>query len=358
MTEPRPIRIGLVGYGVGGQYFHAPFIEATPGVELAGVVTRNPGRREALARDVPRAPAYDSLAELAAVEGTRGGLDAVTITTPPETRHDLVLEALSLGLHVVADKPFAPNARVATELGEAADAAGLTLGVYHNRRWDSDIVTLRQLLRQDRLGHVEHFHSRMDQAFAGTLEGGPSGGLLRDLGSHLVDQALWLFGPVDQVYAILNTADTSLGPTDTAFHLTLRHHDSVTSHLSASKLNHLDERELRVYGSSGAYVVRSVDVQAQDSFRGRRPIEDPEAWGREPESAWGMLSLATGKEVVPAQQGSYTTYYELFAQAVRAGTPPPVTAADAVRVLGVLDAARASAVEGTIVTVSGSQEES
>jgi predicted dehydrogenase len=345
----RPVRIGVVGFGTGGLNFHSPFIEAADGVELAGVVTRSPERRRLLADRFPGVPAYDSLADLAAGERAGAGLDAVTITTPPQTRKALVLESLELGLHVVADKPFAPTAPDAAALDRAARDAGLILGVYHNRRWDSDVRTLRALLDSGVLGRVTRFHSRFDADDPATLEGGPHGGLLRDIGSHVVDQALWLFGPVEQVFARLVEAPTAAGPTDASFLLVLIHRDGTTSEVSSSKLNHLDERELRVYGENGSYVSRSTDVQAESIFAGLRPVDDPAGWGHEPESVWGTLRTAEGARQVPAEQGSYVRYYEQFAEAVRTGGPPPVSAAEAVETLAVLDAARLSAATGQLV---------
>ena len=357
MSEPdaqtvessRPLRIGVVGFGAGGLHFHSPFIEAADGVELAGVVTRSAERRRALADRFPGVPAYDSLADLARGERAGAGLDAVTITTPPQTREALVLEALDLGLDVIADKPFAPSAAAAAALDQAAQEAGRVLGVYHNRRWDPDIRTLKAVLDSGVLGHVARFASRFDLDDPGTLEGGPHGGLLRDLGSHVVDQALWLFGPVAQVFARLEEVSTPVGPTDASFVLVLAHTDGTTTELSASKLNRLPERELRVYGEHGSYVSRTTDVQAQDVFAGRRPVDDPSSWGYEPESAWGTLRTADGARVVPSEQGSWVRYYELFAEAVRTGGPPPVRAAEAAQVLAVLDAARLSATTGQVV---------
>ena len=346
------LRIGLVGFGTGGLYFHAPFIDAAQGAELVGVVTRAADRRRVLAERFPGVPAYDSLTDLAREANRAGGIDAVTITTPPQTRRELVLEAVGLGLHVVADKPFAPSAAAAAELDEAARQAGLVLGVYHNRRWDSDILTVKALLDSAELGTITRFHSRFDQDAPGLLEGGPTGGLLRDLGSHLVDQALWLFGPVDRVFARLDETQTAEGPTDAAFVLMLVHRNGTTSELSASKLNHVAERELRLYGHNGSYIARGIDVQAHALFAGQRPLDAPTAWGREPESAWGTLRTAAGARRMPAEQGNYARYYELFADAVRRRTEPPVTAQDAVDVLSVLDAARASASSGETVAVT------
>lgn len=221
--------------------------------------------------------------------------------------------------------------------------------IFHNRRWDADIVTLRALLEAGRLGAVARFHSRMDLDEFSTMEGGPTGGLLRVLGAHVVDQALWLFGPARRVYATLETAETPQGAVDSSFVVSITHTGGVVSTVSASKLNFLDERELLVYGERGTYRARSTDVQAQASRAGKRPIEDPDDWGREPESAWGTLFTAAGAERIPTEQGSYTDYYERFAHAVRDGGPVPVSPAGAIAVLEVLDAARVSAADGVAV---------
>lgn len=341
------MRIGLVGYGTGGRHFHAPFMVAADGVELTGVVARAPATIAAVHEDFPGLPTYPSLTDMIAA----GGLDAVTITTPPQTRRALVLEAVEAGLHVVADKPFAPDAAGGRELDAAAKARGVVLGVFQNRRWDSDMQTLAKLVGDGRLGGLWRVHSRMDFDDPATLEAGPTGGLLRDLGSHLVDQMLWLLGPAHSVDAQLDHVDLPEGRTDASFTITLRHENESHSHISASKLNHLDIREFRAYGDKGSYVSRSTDVQAQSIFAGQRPVDDPAGWGYEPEASWGILRTAGGEERVPAEQGRYHDYYEAFARAVREGGRPPVTAEDGIRTLAVLDAASASAAEGRSVTV-------
>lgn len=357
MTTPsertRPVRIGLVGYGAGGRRFHAPYIAAATGVELAGVVTRSPGRRAEVEADFPGVPVYDSLAAL--VEGERAGhgIDAVTITTPPTTRRELVLEALSLGVDVVADKPFAPTPATAVELRDAAAAAGRTLAVYHNRRWDPDVRTIRDLLDAGDLGTIRRFHSRYDLDEPGSLEGGPGGGLLRDLGSHLVDQALWLFGPATRVFARLDPADTPEGPTDEGFVITIEHADGTDSHLSASKRNRLQAREFRLYGADGSYTASTTDVQTVRVDAGERPADDPSEWAHEPEHAWGVLSTAAGARRVPSSRGSYVDYYEQFAAAVRGEADAPVSADDAVAVIEVLDVARRSDEIGAVVDLGG-----
>ena len=268
------MRLGLVGYGVGGRYFHAPFVAAAQGVELAGVVTRSPDRRAELAADFPGVPAYDSLADLLAA-----GVDAVTITTPPQTRRELVLQAIAAGVPTIADKPFAPDADGGRELVAAAKEAGVPLNVFHNRRWDADIRTLAAVLQGGELGELWGVESRMDQDNAATLEVGPDAGLLRDLGSHLVDQMLWLLGPARTVYAELDHVEPEGGRTDCRFTVSLTHAGGVRSRVSASKINHIEDRELRAYGSGGSYVAHGTDVQAQAVFAGRRPVDEGDKLG-------------------------------------------------------------------------------
>jgi predicted dehydrogenase len=315
------MRIGLVGYGAGGRWFHAPYIQAAKEAELAGVVARAPATVALAERELPGVPVYPSLTAMLAA-----GVDAVTITTPPSTRRELVLEAVAAGVDVVADKPFAPSAAAAQELVDAA--AGVRLAVFHNRRWDADVRTFQSV--RDRLGTIQRFDSRMDFDDPGTLE---PGGLLRDLGSHLVDQALWLFGPATHVSAVLDTS----GDTDSAFVLTVWHASGTHSHLSASKLNRVTDREIRVLGVDGGFTSSASDVQTLAVRAGRRPADDPAGWGFEPPEHWGTLHTAAGAERVPSAQGSYVDFYAEFATG-----GVPVTGAEAVAVLRVLDAARSS----------------
>lgn len=143
------MRLGLVGYGQGGRYFHAPFIAAAQGIELVGVVARAAETIARVKADLPDVKIYPSLSAMLA-----DGVDAVTITTPPATRRELVLEAIAAGVAVIADKPFAPSAEVARELDQAARAKGVVLAVFHNRRFDADILTLRKVLQKGSLGQL------------------------------------------------------------------------------------------------------------------------------------------------------------------------------------------------------------
>ena len=340
------MRIGIVGYGTGGRHFHAPFIKAAKGVELAGIVARAPATIERVKADYPGLPIHTSLAEM-----LKAGVDAVTITTPPGTRRELVLEAIAASVHVIADKPFAPSADTGRELERAARDRGVVLGVFHNRRFDTDVQTLKKVLDSGRLGRLWRIHARMEQDDPATLEAGPEGGLLRDLGSHMVDQILWLLGPAVSVHAHLDMIDLPEGPTDAGFVISIRHRGGTFSQLVSSKINGIDAKEFVAYGERGSYRSAQTDVQAQAIFAGKRPGDDPAGWGYEAEERWGLLATDDGKEPVPSEQGRYHDYYEGFARAVRDGTPPPVTPAEAIAVLQVLDAARQSATEGREISL-------
>jgi predicted dehydrogenase len=347
MSEPTPapLRVALVGYGTGGRYFHAPFIAAADDIEVGAIVTRSPERRAQAAEEVPDAVVVDDLAAALETEP-----DLVMLTTPPATRRELVLQSIAAGVPTIADKPFATDVALARELRDAAAAAGVPLGVFHNRRWDADIRTVRAVLDSGELGAVGLFSSRFDLDDPGTFDTTEGGGMLRDLGSHVVDQAVWLFGPVRRVYAEVDHVDIDGTPVDSAFDISLEHVGGVHSHVSSTKLNRAVQREMRVLGVLGSFRSDGTDVQAQAIFAGRRPLDDP-AWGYEAEERWGEIRTAAGVRRVPSAKGAYQDYYSAVARALRTGGPLPVTADDAVAVTELLDAARTSALEHRVVTL-------
>ena len=185
---PAPVRIGLAGYGLGGRYFHAPLIASAANCEFLGVVTTSPERRRQVAGDLGR-PAFASLEELASA-----GAEAVAISTPAATHVTLTQQALRLGLAVVCDKPFAPDAEAARATVQLAEQLKVPLTVYQNRRWDSDFLTVRELLGQGALGTLTVFESRFERFRPQSGPPPAGGGTLLDFGSHLADQALVLAG--------------------------------------------------------------------------------------------------------------------------------------------------------------------
>ncbi|WP_166983147.1 Gfo/Idh/MocA family protein [Paramicrobacterium fandaimingii] len=340
------VRIGLIGYGTGGRYFHAPFIEASDECEFVAVVTSSPTRRQQVTSDLPHVQIATSIDDLIAL-----GVDAVVISTPPETRRDLVLEAVQKGLHVVADKPFAPDAATAQLLADSARGADVLLNVFHNRRFDTDIVTARSMLETGELGRLQRIELRCDQDDPGSIEAGPQGGLLRDLGSHVVDQALLLGGEPRFVTAHLEVQELPEGSTDVGFTIGIEHTSGAYSTISASKAYRLESRDLKLLGDAGTYTSNYSDVQAEAIFEGKRPSADRAAWGIESEERWGTVRTSAGSRSIPSLQGDYTRYYDEFARAIEAGGAGPVPAEQGVTVLRVLDAARRSAAEHNAVAL-------
>ncbi|MEH1127787.1 Gfo/Idh/MocA family protein [Micromonospora sp. CPCC 206061] len=336
------VRFGLVGYGFGGRYFHAPLLATAPGVDFVGVVTRSAQRRAELAGDRPEVPAFDSLSALAAA-----GAQAVAISTPADTRVALVHEAIALGLAVVVDKPFALDAAAARGFVEAAEKAGVPLSVYQNRRWDSDLLTVRRLIDAGELGAVTRFESRFERF---SPEPGPpaaGGGTLRDFGAHLVDQALLLFGPATRVYAEMRGRHEL----DDDVFVALHHASGVESHLWGSWVQAAPGPRFRVTGTTGTYVVGGMDGQEAALVAGRTPASEGDNWGVEPEAFWGVLYRGDDGEPVPTERGRWDTYYPAFAAAVRGEGPVPVDPRDVVRNVEALDAARESATTGGAVNI-------
>ncbi|MEY8576753.1 Gfo/Idh/MocA family oxidoreductase [Corynebacteriaceae bacterium 6-324] len=339
------VRIGLVGYGTGGRYFHAPYIAASPHCELVGVVARSQEKKAEVAEDFPDVRSVDSLADLVEL-----GVDAVVISTPPHTRRELVLEAIEACVAVVADKPFAPNAKAGQELVDTAAKAGVLLNVFHNRRYDTDFVTAMKVRQQ--LGQLRGLDLRFDLDEPESLELGHEGGLLRDLGSHVVDQALTLLGSAYEVTAHLCFIESEKGRTDKRFRIIIEHGSGAVSTISASKVDWLVSREIRLVGEKGAYVSDYRDVQTEAIKKGQRPAGKRDSWGYESHDRWGELRTADGVETVRSEQGDYTNFYDEFARAVENKTAGPVPAQQGVEVLKVLDAVVKSAAEGRTVRIS------
>ncbi|SDL54703.1 Predicted dehydrogenase [Geodermatophilus siccatus] len=337
-----PVRFGLVGYGFGGRYFHAPLLAAAPEVDLLGVVTTSAERRAQVAAEHPGLRTFGSLDELA-----DAGAEAVAISTPADTHTPLSEQALGLDLAVVCDKPFALDAAAAEGTVQLAAARRLALAPYQNRRWDSDYRTVRALADAGRLGTVTRFESRFERF---EPEPGPpaaGGGTLLDFGSHLVDQALLLLGPVTSVYAEWRVRESGL---DDDVFVALTHADGARSHLWGSWSQGAPGDRFRVSGTEGAYVVGGpMDGQEAALLAGQTPATLDEHWGAEPQERWGRLCRGDDGVVVPTERGRWDTFYPAFAAAVRGQGPVPVDPRDAVATARVLDAARRSATEGVAV---------
>lgn len=346
--EHATLRVGLLGYGLAGAAFHAPLIAATPGLELVSVVTANPQRAAAVGERYPDARVLSTADELFG----EPGLDVVVVATPNDTHVPLARQALERGFDVVVDKPVAPSAQEARSLQTLADERGRIVSVYQNRRWDTDYLTLRRLLDAGRLGEVRRFESRFEswspQAKGGWRESGDpahAGGLLYDLGAHLIDQAVQLFGPVETVFAELDIRRPGVAAVDDVF-VALRHGQGVRSHLWMSKVAADAGPRLRVLGSEAAFVIYGLDPQEAALKGGQSPADG--SWTRLTDGSTAHLARGTEVEPVEVVPGEYGAFYAGFERAVRERSAPPVSVGEAAYVLEIIAAARRSAAEGTV----------
>jgi predicted dehydrogenase len=348
------LRGAVIGYGLAGSVFHGPLIDSTPGLAVATVVTGNPERRAEAVRAHPNSRVVSDPEE---VFERASEHDFVVVATPNDAHVPLARRALDAGLPVVVDKPLAPIAAEARSLVEHAEQVGVPLTVFLNRRWDSEQLTLRRLLDERTLGGVLRYESRLERWRPALSESEvwregsapeAGGGLLLDLGTHLVDQAIVHFGPVARVYAELDSRRG--GAADDDAFLALEHTSGVRSHLWASVLAAAPGPRLRVLGDRAAYIVTDVDGQEDALRSGARPSSD-ESWGAEPEERWGRLISGESSKPIRSERGDWPRFYGTLERALREGSPPPVDSWDAVTGLEILDAGRRSAATATVVSL-------
>jgi predicted dehydrogenase len=323
------IRAGIAGYGLAGEVFHAPLVDAVEGLEVAGIVTGNE-QRAAKARS-----SFPDAAVVASVDELWDRIDLLVVATPNRAHVPLALAAIERDIAVVVDKPLAPSADEAERL---LDAGG-QVTVFQNRRWDGDFLTLRRVLPE--LGPVVRMESRFER-FRPEIKAGAwrelpaaaeGGGLLLDLGAHLVDQARVLFGHPRRVYAEVRTVRPGAQVDDDVF-VALEHDDGVLSHLWMSAAQPLFGPRFRVAGLQAGFGCDGLDPQEAQLVAGVRP-GDP-AYGVKP----------------PLERGRYEEFYAGVVAWLRDGAPPPVDPADSLAGLRILEAARRSSETDTVEELS------
>jgi predicted dehydrogenase len=338
--------VGLIGYGLGGAVFHAPLIAAEPRLRLEAVVT---SRAEQLRRDHPGVRVAATAAELLADEA----VELVVVAAPNAVHHELAAAALRAGRHVVVDKPFTLGTADADELIALAAAGGRHLSVFHNRRWDGDFLTLRRLLEAGALGEVAELVSRYDR-FRPAPRGSwkeqdvPGAGVLWDLGPHLVDQALALFGRPETVWADVGTQRPGVEAADYA-HLVLGY-GRLRVLLHAAMLVRDPGPRFEVHGERGSFVSWGLDPQEQALRAGGRP-GDP-GWGTVPPDRATLTTEVAGLEVagrVAGVPGDYGAFYAAMAAAVAGEGPVPVAPGEARDAVAVIEHALASSRDGRVV---------
>lgn len=327
------LNVGLVGYGMAGKTFHAPLIEATPTLELTAVVS---GDADKVKADLPSVEVLPKAAMLFA----RADIDLVVIVTPNDTHFSLAKAALAAGKHVVVDKPVTVTLSEAKLLKSLAANAERTLSVFHNRRWDSDFLALQEVIASGELGRVVSLESRFDR-FRPVVPDRwrerhqPGSGLWYDLGPHLLDQAVVLFGMPKAIFVELATLRDG-AQVDDDF-LAILAYDRKRVMLQAGTLVAEETPRFRVNGTRGSFIKFGLDPQEGWLKEGRRPAP---GWGADP---WpGRLTLEADdsgfvERQAPLPPGDYLAYYAGIASALLDGTPPPVSVDDAIDVMTLLE---------------------
>ena len=348
-----PLRAGLVGYGFAGQTFHAPVLSAVPGLELAAVASSQPHKVHA---DWPEVAVVPDVAALVA----RADIDLVVVATPNAQHHPVAKAALEAGKHVVVDKPFTLDVAEARELELLSRRNNRVLSVYQNRRFDADFLTLQQVLASGDLGRPVYLASHFDRFRPQVRERWreqpvPGSGLWVDLGAHLVDQAVQLFGRPDALQ--LDTATLRDGAlVEDYFHAVLRYesgpHAPLRVVLHATTLAAHAAPRYIVHGTRGSYVKHGVEPQEDALRAGQRP--PAEGWGADPLD--GELTLigndgAPHFRAVPTQPGNYADYYAAVRDAILGKGPNPVPPEQAVALMELLDIGRQSAAEGRAIRI-------
>ncbi|MES2337025.1 MAG: oxidoreductase [Pseudomonadota bacterium] len=342
MTERHDIGVGLIGYGLGGRAFHAPYVGVTPGMSLRAVVSRDAAKVHA---DLPQVHVVPDVAALLA----EPGIDLVVVSSPDELHAEHAAAAIRAGRHVLIDKPFATKLSDAYMLADLAADSGVMLTAFQNRRWDADFLTLRGIIDDGLLGEVVQLESRFDRwrpGIAPTWKDARAGGSWLDLGPHLVDQALVLFGRPQAVTADLAALRDGAAAPDW-FHVVLRYPDRRVI-LQSSKLVADHGLRFAVHGTRGSWIKHGIDPQEAATVAGRVP--EGRDWGRDPVD--GLFTGADGMSApLPNVAGDYRRFWTALASAIRGTGANPVPASDAIATMEVLDAGLRSAGERREVAV-------
>ena len=359
-----PIRTAVLGYGLAGRVFHCPFVHAVPGLELSAIVVGNPDRAAAAAAAYPSARIVATAAEAFADPA----IDLIVVGTPNDTHVELATAALKAGKHVVVDKPLAGSSADARSLITLASAQKKLLAPFHNRRHDGDFLTVRKLLADGTLGRVVQVLSHYDrfrplQRPNTWKESGAGNGLLFDLGPHLVDQAVALFGSPTHITASVRRDRDKTDiedAVDIAFDFTVNGR-GLRYECHATMLAADPAPRFRVHGTHGSYTKTGLDPQEAALLGGARPptLGSQEPWLPEPESAWGTLTLATErKEPVqlertkyPTVTGDYRQFYANVRDAILGIAPLAIPAEDAFRTIRLLELALQSSAEARTLPV-------
>ncbi|HVF78409.1 MAG TPA: Gfo/Idh/MocA family oxidoreductase [Solirubrobacteraceae bacterium] len=351
-----PLRVAIAGYGLAGEVFHAPLVASIDGLSLVAVTTSSTERALRALQEYANIQVFADADELLDRVGDQ--LDLLVVATPNRLHVPIARRALTHRIAVVMDKPLAADAASAAALVDDFDAAGVPFTVFQNRRWDGDFLTVQRVVASGELGDVTRFESRYERfrphvdpdAWRERGDAAEGGGLLLDLGAHLIDQALTLFGHPTRVYAEIDRWRPGAQVDDDVF-VALEHGGGVRSHLWMSVVAPVGGRSLRASGTRAGIETPGLDPQEDQLAAGVRPGD--EGWGAgEPARVVG----AAGERTLAISPGAYEQFYADLRDALTAGTPMPVDPRDSVAALRVIQAARDSARSAAVIEVSTQED--
>ncbi|WP_206427807.1 Gfo/Idh/MocA family oxidoreductase [Bacillus sp. FJAT-42376] len=344
----KKIRSALIGYGLSGQVFHAPFLHTSAHFDFCTVMERSRNLAKQTYPYVERTDSFESILEDESIE-------LVVITTPNSQHYDMIKQALLHKKHVIAEKPFTVTSLEGYELSRLAKSQKRLLTVYHNRRWDGDFLTVQAILSQGLIGrpavyeaHFDRFETRIDE-HAWREKALPGSGVVYDLGSHLIDQALCLFGEPDEITADI-WVQREGGKADDAFSIRL-HYPGLTADLKSGMLVKEQGPRFQIHGTMGSFVKYGIDPQEERLKAGRMPDEN---LGKETDRDWGILNTELNglhcRGSIETKPGRYMSFYDAVYQSIREGSEPPVHPEAAADVIRIIECAMISAREKRTVS--------
>ncbi|KQS33592.1 Gfo/Idh/MocA family oxidoreductase [Dyadobacter sp. Leaf189] len=331
------LNVGLIGFGLSGRYFHSPFLSTNPGFKIKTVVERSKNEAQAFDPEIGNARSVDELL-------SDESIDLVFICTPNDTHFPYAMDALENGKHVVIEKPFAATEDEARQLFELAEKKGLVLTAYQNRRWDSDFLTVKKLLAEGKLGDIIEFESHYDRyrevvpTESWKEKSVPVGGNLYNLGPHLIDQVLVLFGEPETVTAEIRTVRPH-SEIDDYFDIRLGYKDKLVIVKSSLMIyeNHL---RYVLHGTKGSFIKGGLDPQEETLRKDILPTTQP--WGVEPEDRWGKLYSNDFTGVITSEPGNYAPFYQNVYDAIVHNAELAVKPEEILRTTRVIDLAAQS----------------
>ena len=334
----RAVHTGIIGFGLSGKVFHAPFVSSHPGFELSKIVERHHRHAAEVYPGITIVNDYHDLLN-------DNNIELIVITTPNTLHYPMAVECLSAGKHIVIEKPFTPTSAEADSLISLAGKTGKKIFVYQNRRWDGDFLTIKKLIDQNALGEIKYFEAHFDRYSPEIKPGAwrnkniPGGGILFDLGAHLIDQVLVLFGMPDSIKADVQIERPG-GEVDDAFHVEMKYHDKTALVRAGMMVKEPGPRYI-IEGSLGKYSKTGIDLQESRLKAGEKP--SAKDFGKEDTAFWG--TLRTGQKPpfeftkVPTEDGNYMAFYDGVYKSICEDKPMPVMAEEARDIIFIIEKA-------------------